>query len=508
MYNLDNFRGKASKTRIYNNCVHNSNTTDCLLKMNYITTIKQNKSPTDLTTRVNNLEMTTNELVTTTSNLFNDKNDVSNRTNELETTTSTLSNDITGVSNEIILIKNTTNSLETVMTNLSNDISDVSNRTNQLETEVTDLSNSIIEFISENKLSQTTIEKLKNACTQIVFNINGSIYNGSAWFYYEEESDLQHGYLITAAHCVMEINGANYYKTSELWFQNPKNKHWTSVDVNNIFIDGVGDIALIKTNIDLTNDSDYCLKLSVNDINYGDKCFVVGNPGGYDEDSFSIGSVRDPHYCETGGYQITDSIHITAPGMGGNSGGPIVDVNGDVIGIYTFGLTGNECFGAGSNRDVLQNSLEQLKQSQDNTLKRYLGLHWSIPNPFLMKNYYIGTSFSTNGVFINNISNDSPFYNTLNNDDLLLTANILTNEPKIIEFGNKFNEFTPGVLVYYYSNIDIEITYIKNGTKNKQTTIITLNKSYNDVPNTLDGPLQTGLSEIANSKLLHRIKIE
>lgn len=363
--------------------------------------------------------------------------------------------------------------------------------------------------IIKSDILNKTVEKIKNACCQITFIINGSYYIGSGWFFYETNEDLKFGYLITAAHCVMEIIDNVYYKTSEFYFQNPITENWTKADVNNIFIDGIGDIALIKTNIDFTNYESYCLKLSQNEIIEGELCYVVGNPMGFDEDSFSLGTARDPHYCEPGGYQVPDSLHVSCPGMGGNSGGPIVDIKGDVIGIYTFGLAGGyECFGGGSNKDVLKKSLDIMKTNTDNKIKRYLGLDWSVPSPFLIKNYYQNdNSFSTNGVYIHSVSEKSPFYGILNAGDLLLNATIV-NTNEIIEFGNKYNERTPGILIYNYSNIEINISYIKSGSINKISSLVTLNKTYNDVPNILDGPLQTGLRERQNCKFLQRIKLE
>jgi hypothetical protein len=53
---------------------------------------------------------------------------------------------------------------------------------------------------------------------------------------------------------------------------------------------------------------------------------------------------------------------------------------------------------------------------------------------------------------------------------------------------------TPGVLIYKPLNTIVSITYIKTD-KIQRTINITLDKTYDDVSNLLDGPLQTGLSE-------------
>ena len=341
------------------------------------------------------------------------------------------------------------------------------------------------------------LSKINKSVCQISIKINGGVYIGSGFFL---ETDLSNGYFITAAHCLMSIENGIYYKATNLYLQNPINKKWTSVNVNNIYLDGVADIALIKTNINLTNYPDYCLKISNDEVNNGDICYVVGNPGGFDDDSISGGFIRDANYCDPNGYQITNSLYVNASGMGGNSGGPILNKKGDVIGIYTFGLgEGYECFGGGSNKEVLLSTLTVLKQEMDNKTKLYLGLIWAVPNPFLSNDYYSNQNeFDTMGVYIQSVALLSPFNGVLSVGDLLLSC-MVTNTT--IEFGNKENQRTPGVLLYYPVNTVITIRYIKLYTTTIITADVTLNKTYSNVSNLLDGPLQTGSRSPISTKI-------
>jgi len=353
-------------------------------------------------------------------------------------------------------------------------------------------------------MDNSIVEKVKKCCSQIFFTINGINSVGSGWFYADPNKgsdDYTKGIFVTAAHCAILVNKGIYYKMTRGFIENPLTKQWYPINPDKVYVDGVGDIAIIRTDINFDNDRDYCLQLALDasQPKSGDICYIVGNPGGIDEDSICFGTVRDPNYCEPSGFQITNSIYISCPGIGGNSGGPILNTDGNVIGIYTFGASGLECFGGGSNLNVLRKSLGVLTSStfQNYKSKRYLGLAWNIPSPFTARNYYPSTvpQFNREGVYINSVSSSSPFFGTLIAGDLLISAIIMGNT---IKFGNCTDQRTPGVLIYYDdpSKLNITINYIKRGqiSLGVQTKTIPFNKFYSNISNLLDSPLRSGLS--------------
>ena len=133
--------------------------------------------------------------------------------------------------------------------------------------------------------------------------------------------------------------------------------------------------------------------------------------------------------------------------------------------------------------------------NKNNKNKLYLGMKWNIPSPFTIQKFYNDdkTNFDTTGVYIEEVSEESPFYNTLNKDGshslLLGFKQIVTSydndqeveHPKI-NFGYTEDQKTPGVLFYYEKNTEIQIYFINDvNDKSIQIKRIILDKTYENI---------------------------
>ena len=319
---------------------------------------------------------------------------------------------------------------------------------------------------------------VKNACTTVYMKIGQFWYSGSGAFITLNNDDLTYGLFLTCAHNVINVVGSNITKADIVYLSNPLTGNWIKVNNNKIYYDGIGDIALFHTNIDFSQNSDYPLKLSTNNPTTGEDCCVVGNPMGVDHNSYTKGVIRDSRYFSPDGYQVPETLYVDCICTLGNSGGPILNMNGHIIGIYTFSDTNQIGFGGGSNLTVLKHVIPLLKGkaitndiNKRLTSKFYLGMDYIGNSPMYAQGY--PESFLNQGVMIAKVSDISPFKNVLEFGDLLLSATIVNSSGQSVEykFGSRVNQYPPGILIYRPVNNKIQIKYIKGVYFNNNNTI-------------------------------------
>lgn len=111
-------------------------------------------------------------------------------------------------------------------------------------------------------------------------------------------------------------------------------------------------------------DSDAALK--------GQDTYCIGDPLTEDFQSISGGTLRDNKYLPTARSGSIESIAFSCPIAPGNSGGPVLDSNGQVIGLSTFIFDGYESFGGGINSYMASRIVPRLMSGTNN--KGYLGI--------------------------------------------------------------------------------------------------------------------------------------
>jgi S1-C subfamily serine protease len=146
-----------------------------------------------------------------------------------------------------------------------------------------------------------------------------------------------------------------------------------------------------------------------NDVVVGEPVAAIGSPFG-NENSLAVGvvsAVSRSIPSLTSRYQVSNAIQIDAPINHGNSGGPLLDARGHVIGVNAQirSESGNaEGVGFAIPINSARRSMEQLI-STGRVAYAYVGITTQDVTPALARKYGLGTD---RGAIIEEIVDDSP----------------------------------------------------------------------------------------------------
>ena len=156
------------------------------------------------------------------------------------------------------------------------------------------------------------------------------------------------GYLVTNAHVLVggrEINAITYEQKS--------------ISANFIGYNGDLDIALLK----ISGNYDELQLADSNDVQIGEKVIAIGNPLGL-QFSVSEGIVSAVHRLGPSGLEAY--IQTDAALNPGNSGGPLINKQGKVIGINNFKIGGGENLGFALESNYIEDSVNEISQEAFN----------------------------------------------------------------------------------------------------------------------------------------------
>jgi len=144
----------------------------------------------------------------------------------------------------------------------------------------------------------------------------------------------------------------------------------------------------------------------------GESVIAIGSPLGNFKNTVTVGVVSATgRSIDTGqGYQIEDLIQTDAAINHGNSGGPLVDLAGEVIGINTLIVrnTGNGDVAEGLGFAIPVNTAQAVAQQiirQGYFARPYIGISFQPINPNIAARYNLSAQW---GVYITDVSSGSP----------------------------------------------------------------------------------------------------
>jgi len=331
-----------------------------------------------------------------------------------------------------------------------------------------------------------------------LYNSNGSSV-GSGFFIRPPDGFTNGPYVVTCAHVV--INGNNIKARDNIYgtitnYNNSGIDRVVKFDI--IGIDGAADVAVLRAE----NSPMY----TATELEWGDSratqigstMYIIGNPGGIDHQSVTRGVVRDNQHTDIDGGQPCENILTDSSISGGNSGSPILDINGKVIGILSYGWGGLfDDINGGTAQYILQpvinriiagnrGSSEWTDEQGDYTKKGYLGINWKpVTLSRAVLDGYAGTEFKKRGILIEGINGD---YGNIKDSDISVGDYITEIDGVIL--GEGFGQIAPGSITWFKkSGETVEIKYIRPSEGLTENTItVTLA----DFPNSEDYPLNYG----------------
>ena len=331
----------------------------------------------------------------------------------------------------------------------------------------------INEDLKVERTSQTTqtVENKDEAIEDIIEEVNHSVVGiskikdmGSSIFTEDGIEKLglgtgiiasSNGYIITNKH----VSGDKYsscYVTLE---------NGNTYDATVVWADATLDLSIVKINLEgLT-----AIKLGdSNSVKAGQSVYAIGNPIGYEfERTVTSGIIsaksRTLKFTENGEEVLmTDLIQTDATINPGNSGGPLINTNGEVIGINSLKIDSAEGIGFAVPINVIKPIIEKYSTT-GNFEEPSIGISGYDKNiiPYIDKTFKLDS-----GVYIENITINSPAANSgLVKGDIILKI-----DDKLIYTMNDIKEY-----IYTKNPGDIIKIEYRRGN-NTNTVNLTLGK--------------------------------
>lgn len=274
--------------------------------------------------------------------------------------------------------------------------------------------------ITENGIADAVDKVYDSVIVVSTYKQNQVISTGSGFIYKTNESEA---YLITNHHVV---DGGNSFKITYT--------DGDEVDATLVGSDEYSDIAVLKVE---TKEGYKAVELGNSDtMRVGDTTFVVGAPLG-DVYSWSVtrgilsGKERLVEVSLSNSYQsdyIMNVLQTDSPVNSGNSGGPISNSNGEVIGVVNAKISSSGVEGIGFAIPI-EVAMEKAEEIINGNKSSYPYLGVSMLNIEDARNYtnyrrYITDNNITSGVIVIDIEKDSVAYkNGMESGDIITQIN-------------------------------------------------------------------------------------
>ncbi|MGC8855912.1 MAG: S1C family serine protease, partial [Anaerolineae bacterium] len=307
-----------------------------------------------------------------------------------------------------------------------------------------------------------TVEKVSPAVVTVVGIIPGEV----TFFGRTPDSQVSgsgviispDGYIVTNNHVVED--------TSELSVILSNGKQ---IPAKIVSTDVYADLAVLKADDEMPAVAPFG---NSDNLKPGETVIAIGSPLGQFRNTVTVGVISATgRTLDTGqGYFMEDLIQTDAAINQGNSGGPLVNLNGEIVGINTMivrGGFGSSAVAEGLGFAIPANTVRLIAQQiieKGYFSRPYLGVEWQSINPTINRRYQLGTDW---GAYITQVESGSPAdKGGLQRGDIILSVG----DHQINE-GHSFIN----ALFAYQPGDQVAITVLRNGKQ------ITLNVTLGEV---------------------------
>lgn len=285
------------------------------------------------------------------------------------------------------------------------------------------------------------------------------------------------GYIVTNNHVISSESNSSYYQISEatgikINLYGDSNTY----DATVVGTDSYTDLAVLK--IDKTGLTPATLGNS-NDLKVGEFVMAIGNPLGMDY-SVTSGIVSAVNREVTVDGTTYNAIQTDAAINSGNSGGALVNSNGEVVGINTLKLSGSGIEGIGFAIPISSTTtiIDQLIEYQ--TVKRpYIGIAGSAVDSETAQRYNL-----PEGVYVESVEEDSPAAKAgIQKADIITkiqgTEIKSVNELNKVKYTYNIGETITLTLVRNGQSMDVQVTLVETPEGTQETTTQTQQQQSN-----------------------------
>ena len=197
----------------------------------------------------------------------------------------------------------------------------------QTQTTVTGGSGNILQEIEKAKIKM--IEDCGKSVTKIWVRNSDGAASGTGWRGHND-------YIITNAHVVEGDNEDTYSRNVECEFSDKlKLGSRQRIKMNVVYYSRVEDIAILKPQSGTIPSEVPTLKITDVPTKQGEMVFTICNPLHY-KFTYTEGAVANPDYKRSGSKAKFDSLQTTLTLNSGNSGGPVFNAKGEIVGMATY----------------------------------------------------------------------------------------------------------------------------------------------------------------------------